>query len=373
MTGFVKKHKIISFIVCVILLFVLYVGISFLAGNIAVKTAHSDKQVSLDMTKTDPKVYVHDEDYEKTMKNEVEPFLAIYRQDGFVDTSDGLKISYSSYILPDSDRYVLMAHGFTESKEKYGEVAYYFLKEGFSVFNFDFRGHGYSERQVDDPDLVYVQDLNEYVEDMKAVLDKAVLPVVGDGKLYGYAHSMGGGVTVSFLEQYPDYFEKVVLSCPMLDPATAGIPKNITKHMVDFFMVTGNEKEYVIGHYPFDYVEDFSIVSSGSEMRYSYYFDKMVADENIQTYGASYAWLNAALKGCNEILKKENTEKIETPLLVFCAENDKAVGKRGIYRFVNAVDSSELVFVPGAKHELYSAYYDTLVPYFNTVFEFLEN
>ncbi|MBP5198696.1 MAG: alpha/beta hydrolase [Lachnospiraceae bacterium] len=373
MTKFFKKHKIFSFIICLIVALVLYVGISFLTEKIMVATAKSDKQVTLDKTKTDEKFFLHDEDYEENMVNVVEPFVASYRQDGFVETSDGLEISYSSFLLPDSDKYVLMAHGFTETKEKYTEVIYYFLKEGFSVFNFDFRGHGYSERQVDDPDLVYVQDLNEYVEDMKTVLDKAVLPVVGDGTLYGYCHSMGGGVTAYFLEQYPDYFDKVVLTCPMLDPATAGIPKNITKLMVNAFLATGGEKKYVIGHYPFDYIEDFSIVSSGSEMRYSYYFDKMVADENIQTYGASYAWLNAALKGCKEILKKENAEKIKTPLLVFCAENDNAVGKRGIYRFVNEVDSASLIFVPNAKHELYSAHYETLVPYFNTVFEFFEN
>ena len=56
-----------------------------------------------------------------------------------------------------------------EFAEKYNEVAYRFLQEGYSVYVPEHRGHGYSGREVDDPELVHVQSYDRYVTDLRGL------------------------------------------------------------------------------------------------------------------------------------------------------------------------------------------------------------
>ena len=47
---------------------------------------------------------------------------------------------------------VVISYGFTENARKYSELIWYFLLDGYSVCVLEHRGHGYSVRDVDDPE-----------------------------------------------------------------------------------------------------------------------------------------------------------------------------------------------------------------------------
>lgn len=361
------KYKALLIILIVVLLFLAFLAV--LTIPYMIRSQVKPKEMSnLDMSLTDTKFYLDEDNYVEEMKM-AEEFLEQYMQEGYLQTTPEIQIYYRSYVLPQNLGTIVISHGFTENCEKFLEPIYYFLKEGYSVYIMDHRGHGNSTREVDDMSMVFVDSFDSYISDFSAFMEQVVLPDKGESPCYLYAHSMGGGIGAALLEEHPEYFDKAILSSPMLDMVT-GYPKPLTQFMTNTLIFFGMAKDYVFGQYAFDGVKDFSIVASGSEMRYSYYFDKSVLDEKLQSYGASFGWAKVCLDGTDKIMKEKNLKKITTPTLLFEAGSDNRVHACGIYEFVNTVDCANLIYVPEAKHELYSAYNETLIPYFNTIFEF---
>ena len=60
---------------------------------------------------------VSEKDYEQTMVNVVEPYLASIGAPGYFNGYDGKKLHYESYMIPDATGTVVISHGFTESAE----------------------------------------------------------------------------------------------------------------------------------------------------------------------------------------------------------------------------------------------------------------
>lgn len=135
-----------------------------------------------------------DAGYAAWMAETVEPYLKEHGKKGYLKMEDGMSIAYRCYSLPDARKCVVISHGFCEFAEKYNEVAYRFLQEGYSVYVPEHRGHGYSGREVDDPELVHVQSYDRYVEDFAAFVEKVVSP--REEHRIVFAHSMGGAIAV---------------------------------------------------------------------------------------------------------------------------------------------------------------------------------
>ena len=150
------------------------------------------------------------------MINEVEPFLAERRNEGTFNSFDGRPISYEYYITENAKASVVISHGFTESAEKFREMSYYFINEGYNVFAITHRGHGASYKESIDPYTVYVSEFNDYIKDFYTFIKRIVTPNSDSLPLYLYAHSMGGAIAALTLEQYPDIFKKAVLNAPMI-------------------------------------------------------------------------------------------------------------------------------------------------------------
>ncbi|MBO7357302.1 MAG: alpha/beta fold hydrolase, partial [Lachnospiraceae bacterium] len=284
---------------------------------------------------------------------------------------DEKEIYYRTYILDNSKGNIVISHGFCENSEKYLETIYYFLNEGYSCFIIDHRGYGYSHRDTPNFSKVYISSFDEYVKDFSCFVEKIVIPETGGLDLYLYGHSMGGGIGAAVLEAHPEYFEKAILSCPMMDLVCAGLPKPLAKVLANIFVFFGQKESYVIGNYDFDYLPIFDIAAAGCEERYNYYFKKCEEDPHYQSYGATYGWLKSCLNGTDKILEKENLDNVKIPVLIFMAEYDNLIKPVGIYDFHKEVPTSNIIYVPGAKHELYTTEKETLIPYHATIEEFL--
>ena len=82
--------------------------------------------------------------------------------------------------------------------------------------------------------------------------------------------------------------------------------------------------------------------------------------------------LKSAFTATDKVKEKENMKKIVCPILIFQAEHDQYVTDYGEYYFVNHVKKAKLIYVPGAKHEIYNSGNDILIPYYNAIFQFYE-
>ena len=95
--------------------------------------------------------WITEENYDKTMTETVEPFLARRRMQGFDERIKGQPIYYEHYAADNPHGIIVISHGFTESIAKFSESIYYMLQAGFDVWGVDHRGHGRSWRENVNP------------------------------------------------------------------------------------------------------------------------------------------------------------------------------------------------------------------------------
>lgn len=326
---------------------------------------------TLDFNLTENSFYLSETNYAATMQTEVEPYIDALKTTGYFTSSDEAALYYEQYLLDKPLAHIVISHGFTESSQKYKEVIYYFLKSGYSVSILDHRGHGYSDRMIDDSSKVYIDTFDTYLNDLKDFMDEVVLPVSMDLPHFLYAHSMGGGIGALFIERYPDYFDAAVLSSPMMQIDTGSYPKPIAELVAKLMVLTGQGKDYVFGHGPYEDDLNFEESAANSKERYLYFAQKKQNNEALQLGGATFKWLNASLNATKSLI--QNAKDAMIPVLVFQSENDTLVKPGGQYAFVKGAPDATLIYVPDAKHELYLADNEVMIPYFNTIFNFFES
>ena len=315
-------------------------------------------------------IYLKEDDYEEQMLHTVRPLLEEYQETGYFQSYDGTKIYYESYLNPREKAAIVISHGFCEFTKKFEEVIYYFLQAGYSVYIADHRGHGYSQRTIEDNSKVTIHSYDEYVHDFHSFVSHVVLKDRGPQKLVLYAHSMGGAIAALYLEQYPDIFSCAILSSPMMEMNTGRLPVGLVWLVMLYKKLTGSEGEYVTGHRAFDEVPRFETSSCISEVRYHNSFSKRLQDKNYRTNGATFAWTLASLKALRKL--QRNAELIETPILLFQAGKDSTVKPGGQKRFAKRTKHTQLVRIPDSKHEIYNASTELIELYYQKMFAFLD-
>lgn len=311
--------------------------------------------------------------FARIMEEQVEPFLAQHRSEGFVIAKDGAHIHYEAYIRPDSVGGVVISHGFTEAAEKFREVSYRFYARGYSVFAIDHRGHGRSDRAVDGYYLTHVDKFADYVDDFERFIDQVALPNNGAKPLYLYAHSMGGAIGALFLSRRPEVFARAVLTAPMIQPVTRPVPRRMGQAMGAAMCALGRGKRRV-AHYPgaFNPQESFEKSCDTCRERFDYYLKKRVATPQLQNGAPTYSWARQAMGVTDTLLKPENAARIACPVLLLQADGDHVVEPEAQRRFVALLKQGELVRMENCKHEIYMSTDDVLETYYRRIFDFLE-
>ncbi len=315
---------------------------------------------------------VSQNNFSEVMKNTVEPFLKELRMEGEFSSFDGNKIHYEYYKLESPKANIVISHGFTESAEKFREVYYYFINEGYSVFAVDHRGHGNSYRIKGKLDTVKIGKFTDYVEDLREFVNQVVLPLSNNVPLYLYSHSMGGAIAIRFLEDYPEVFKKAVLSAPMVC-ANTGMPERVASAMgkITAFLGLGNAS--VPGMCTFDPNARYEDSNDTCEERFEYYMDKKRANPKYRTAGPSFNWVNQAMRNTYYIIKPENIRKITAEVLLCQPETDKMVLPSYQNEFIKDVKNGTLKVYKNSKHEIYNTTNDVLEIYYPDLFEFFAN
>lgn len=285
----------------------------------------------------------------------------------------GNKIYFEKYKVKNERGRIVISHGFTECIEKYMEIIYYFTREGYSVFIMEHRGHGRSGNLgANDKSQINVEKFDYYIKDLKCFIDNEV-KIRKNKSLFLFAHSMGGTIGTMFIEKYPQYFSKVILSSPMLQIAIGKVPGVIARFVARLALIFGKGDDFILGNVPYDGTYDFFLASTSNESRYNYYYREIVGNNKIQRGGGSFRWLYESLNAIKYALKKGNIGRIKSKVLLFQAGNDGLVGYGGIKKFAKRCKTCKLIKFKNAKHELYLENNDILEEYLDSIFEFLEN
>mgnify|MGYP001595420977 CR=1 FL=1 len=284
---------------------------------------------------------------DNTIVNAIETFYA-NGTEGTFEGKAGISIYYKTFVQSKvGSPAILISSGRTEAALKYKEVIYDLYNNGFSIYIHDHRGQGLSGRMTEDPDMGYIDTFQFYIDDMKYFYDEILLSNPHDKK-YLIAHSMGGAIGMTYLEENPNDFQAAAFSSPMLGfvPGTCSAAK----------VLVGKTPKYAAGQSVYeDYKLDFDRNKlTGSKIRYERMNWAFNDEEQAQLGGATYQWVDKSCKQFKYI--NSNIDKIITPFILFSAENEKIVNPKAHQYFVESAQklnkTCEAYTIKNAMHEL---------------------
>lgn len=293
--------------------------------------------------------------------------------DGVFEGDQAIRLRYHALHHPKPRASVVIIHGFGEQLEKYQETAYDFYQFGYSVYLYDQRGHGASDRLHSRNRSVFVSDFKHYTEDLRIFIDNVVHVSTPSSKVFLFAHSMGGFVASLYIAQNPDSVQGAVLSTPMHQMNLRGHRPWIARTLSVLADTFGFGRHYALGHgepqpWPFEQAATRSI------SRWNHYRDLQASiDPDQQNGGASYRWLRQALNANIQLLKSPILAHIRTPILLFQAGDDPWVEAEGQNQFCAAIASCRIIRFEHAKHEVYREQDSIRDPYLSEIKKFFSN
>ena len=314
--------------------------------------------------------------YKITTEKDLTKTLTIEKIDSLYNTGvegtfvgkENIEIYYK-YFLQDSIKNehgaILISDGRTEAVVKYKEVIYDLFMNGYSVYIHDHRGQGLSGRMTSDSDMGFVDEFQNYIYDMKQFYETFLVPN-NHKNIYLLAHSMGGAIGTTYLEQYPNDFKAAAFSSPMLGLA---FPTCLVVSIM-----AGDEPEYAIGNTDYENgIESFEVNTlTNSKIRYKRMLDVFNTYPKARLGGSSYQWVNKSCNAFEYIF--DNFDKIKTPLILFSGGEEVIVDPSDHNKFIeNLIDNGQKAkgyFVDGAKHEMLIEKDEHRIPVLNKILSF---
>ncbi len=318
--------------------------------------------------------FITEERYEEQMRSKVLPYLDERRSTGTFETLPGQKLYYEVFKADQPKAELVLVHGFSEGIGKFSETIYYFLRSGISVYQLQQREHGLSYRSTDDRSLINITDFKQLVKDLHNFMEKIVKParVGSELPLYLYGHSMGGGVSACYIEDYPADFDKVILSSPMLEMDAGGTPLWAAKAAARTMIALGKGANWMPGAQAFTGEYDFEGSNTDCEARYAFWNSVQKAHPEYHMCVPSFA---SALQFFNLTKYATNAKKcarVDVPVLLFQAGKDKMVKPDGQSTFIKQIgDKGRLIRVEEAQHEIYLSSQEILENYWKEILDFL--
>ena len=281
------------------------------------------------------------------------------RVEGTFSGVDGQPLYYEYFLAEGSRGAVVVVHGLSEFTGKYHEFAWYLLNQGYDVFLYDQRCHGRSCRLTDRLDLIHVDRFTDYREDLHRFVCDVVRKVTG-GPLYLYAHSMGGAVAAQYLCKYPDTFRKAVLSAPMVEPLTGGVPPLVARWGLSACLLLGKGKQKFWGADEFDPDYPFERSQDKSAARFYRNMEVRLANSCYCTTPQTVRWVQQSLMQRFPLTKKRCLKKIRTPILMICAQQDKVVCEKAQAEMAGKCQACQRVVQPDTTHAMLGGTAETI-------------
>ena len=270
-------------------------------------------------------------------------------KEGIFNGKENVKIYYKIFKQKYNEKAaIVISSGRTEAAIKYKELIYDLYNNGYSIYIHDHRGQGLSGRMLKNHDMGYVKEFQFYIDDLKTFYDNYV-KINKHNNIFLMAHSMGGAIGMSYLEQYPNDFKAAAFSSPML-----GLPPPTCTAVK---VLESKEPKYVMGgtNYQDDSVKFEDNTLTHSQIRYKRILKAFNETTDARLGSATYQWVVKSCKQFKYIF--DNADKIQTPLLLFSAADEKIVDPNSHKEFIKKLEKLKKdangFIVPKAMHELY--------------------
>lgn len=270
---------------------------------------------------------------------------------------DGAELRYARWDATRLPRRgtICLFGGRAEFIEKYFEVIADLRRRGFAVATMDWRGQGGSQRMLSNPRKGHVRGFWEYDRDLIRFMKDIVLPDCPP-PFVGLGHSMGGGILLRNATMPGLWFERIILSAPMIaiNESSLGTTQSRALAYAEIASLLGMSTAYVVGGtdelYATQKFEDNALTSDHERWQRT----KAVLDlaPSLGIGSPTVGWLRGALRSCRMLGAPGFPARINVPLLMFAAGNDSVVSTRAIEDFAVRAKVSSCILMPGSRHEI---------------------
>jgi lysophospholipase len=272
---------------------------------------------------------------------------------GTLRTVDGAELRFARWAPPAGRKgTVCIFQGRGEQIEKYFETVRDLRDRGFAVATLDWRGQGHSSRRLRDPRKGYVRDFADYEIDVDTFVQQVVLPDCPPPH-FALAHSMGGAVMLRLAHTGKRWFDRMVLSAPMID-----LPGRSTSLPVRLLLramrLTGQGGRFVPGG-------DDTLTGSRSFItnpltsdpaRYARNAAILEEDPTLGIASPTVAWADTAFRAMITFRQRYYPSQIRQPILMLAASNDEVVSTSAIEEFAYHLRAGSHLVIAGSKHEI---------------------
>ena len=272
---------------------------------------------------------------------------------GTIKTGDGVSLRFARWHPPPGRKgTVCLFQGRAEFIEKYFETVRELRSRGFAVATLDWRGQGGSQRKYSDPRKGHVGDFSEYEDDLETFMKEVVLPDCPP-PIFAIGHSMGGTVMMRLARQGSRWFDRIVLSAPMIrlsgsrDSGFARITARTMRliGMGSAYVPGGSDTVQSTGPY-------IGNPATSDPVRHARTKAVLEAAPDLGLGSPTVGWLNAAYRAMSEFADPAYPSKVRQPLMLVAAGRDEIVSTAAIEDVAIRLRAGSHLIVAGAKHEL---------------------
>ncbi|MFN4923356.1 alpha/beta fold hydrolase [Bradyrhizobium sp.] len=272
---------------------------------------------------------------------------------GTIKTPDGAELRFARWAPPSGRKgTVCVFTGRSEMIEKYFETVRDLRDRGFAVAIIDWRGQGHSSRRLRDSRKGYVRSFSDYELDVETFVTQVVLPDCPP-PYFALAHSMGGTVLLRLAHAGTRWFDRVVLSAPMIDlPGNrTALPARLLLRVMRIAgqggrTVPGGSDE-ISGLAPF-----VNNPLTSDPVRYARNAAIIEEDPTLGIASPTVAWADAAFSAMMTFRGMTYPSQIRQPILMLAASSDTVVSTAAIEEFAYHLRAGSHLVIAGAKHEI---------------------
>jgi len=270
---------------------------------------------------------------------------------GMIEASDGVQVRYARWrpTARKSAGTVCVFTGRSEFIEKYFEVVSDLRRRGFTVAVLDWRGQGGSERALRNRRKGHVDAFEQFDRDLSAFMEQVVVPDCPP-PFFALGHSMGGNILLRNAVRAPSWFDRQVLSAPMLQLARPGRRGPMVFGIAEALCLMGFADAFVpgggataAGTAPFP---RNTLTSDAVRYRRS---NRIVEVAPALGLGApTISWLRAAADAMAEVMDPDFPPRVHVPTLMVAAGGDQVVSSRAIETLAFRMKTGSHIVIPGA-------------------------
>lgn len=250
---------------------------------------------------------------------------------------------------------VCLVQGRSEFIEKYFEVIADLRRRGFAVATFDWRGQGGSQRLLGNSIKGHVRSFADFDRDLESFVQQVVLPYCPQ-PYFALGHSMGGHVLIRHASSAQPYFERIVLTAPMVDIAyeTLTMSRRAARMLCESAGFIGLARRFTPNgaRVPVDLGPFENNPFTHDATRFERTNEILKEHPDLGIGAPTFGWLRAALRSIARITDPDYATRIKVPMLVFAAGQDTIASARAIEDLAQRLKLGQLVRIPDARHEI---------------------